>query len=193
VKLIVGLGNPGDEYKKTRHNIGFMVLDSLTDCWRIDKEKKQCKSLLGQGNIEGQKIMIAKPQTYMNNSGEAVLEILNYYKNAFDDFIIIHDDLDMDCGRIRFKRGGGSGGHNGLKSITKMLNSDDYSRLKIGIGRPPKPMKTEDYVLGNFSKEEREYIPDIVNAALNGLKMWCSNNIDDVMNEYNGVNIEFKK
>ncbi|MDD2400887.1 MAG: aminoacyl-tRNA hydrolase [Clostridia bacterium] len=193
MKLIVGLGNPGDEYKKTRHNIGFMVLDALTACYRIDKEKKQCKALLGQGNIEGQKIMIAKPQTYMNNSGEAVLEILNYYKNAFDDFIIIHDDLDMDCGRIRFKRGGGSGGHNGLKSITKMLNSDDYSRLKIGIGRPPKPMKTEDYVLGTFSKEEREYIPDIINAALNGLKMWCSKDIDDVMNEYNGVNIEFKK
>lgn len=189
MKLIVGLGNPGARYEKTRHNIGFMVLDSLVSCYQLSINKKQCSSLLGQGFIEGEKVLLAKPQTYMNRSGEAVLEIINYYRDIIEDLIVIHDDLDLDFGRLRFKRNGGSGGHNGLKSITQLLNSSEYSRLKIGIGRPPIPMKTEDYVLGSFLERERKILPEIIKTSLEGLEAWCSGGIDEAMNKFNAVDI----
>jgi PTH1 family peptidyl-tRNA hydrolase len=189
MKLIVGLGNPGARYEKTRHNIGFIVLDSLLSCYQLSINKKQCSSLLGQGFIEGEKVLLAKPQTYMNRSGEAVLEIINYYRDIIEDVIVIHDDLDLDFGRLRFKRNGGSGGHNGLKSITQLLNSSEYSRLKIGIGRPPIPMKTEDYVLGSFLERERKILPEIIKISLEGLEAWCSGGIDEAMNKFNATDI----
>lgn len=190
MKMIVGLGNPGAGYTQTRHNAGFMVLDKFAATYQLTVEKKQCRSLLGQGFIEGQKVLLVKPQTYMNKSGEAVLEILNYYRDGIEDLIVIHDDLDLAFGRLRFKRDGGTGGHNGLKSITQMLNSPEYSRLKIGIGRPPEYMPTEAYVLSSFSVEEKERLPEIVKNAVEGLKTWCFEGVEVAMNKFNSFNID---
>ena len=187
MKLLVGLGNPGLRYQNTRHNVGFMVLDALAADWGIRIEKKQGSSLLGQCIFAGEKVLLLKPQTYMNRSGEAVLEALNYYREAIDDLLVIHDDLDLDAGRLRFKRDGGSGGHNGLKSITNFLNSSEYNRLKIGIGRPHGFIKTEDYVLGVFSAEERKLVTEALNKAVDGVKFWCTNGIDETMNKYNSL------
>ncbi|MBZ4653400.1 MAG: peptidyl-tRNA hydrolase [Peptococcaceae bacterium] len=190
MKLIVGLGNPGKKYEKTRHNIGFMIVDELAASLGFTIEKKQNQALLGLGFLEGTKVLLAKPQTYMNKSGEAVLEVLNYYQDSIDDLIVIHDDLDMEFGRIRFKPGGGTGGHNGLKSITQMLNSPDYGRLKIGIGRPPQFMKVENYVLSEFTGAEKKVLPEVIKVAVTGVKTWCSAGIEKAMNDFNGVHIK---
>lgn len=193
MKLIVGLGNPGISYARTRHNVGFMVIDKFASAYQIAIEKKQCGALLGTGVIAGEKVLLVKPQTYMNKSGEAVWAILNYYRDGVEDLIVIHDDLDLDFGRIRFKRDGGSGGHNGLKSLTKMLNSPEYSRLKIGIGRPPMFMRTEDYVLASFLAKESEILPRIIQSAVEGLKTWCFEGVDIAMNKFNAFNIAIEK
>lgn len=187
MKLMVGLGNPGPRYEKTRHNIGFMVIDYLAHELNISVTKKQAQAYVGQGYISGSKVLLAKPQTYMNNSGEAVLELVNYYRDSIKDLIIIHDDLDLEFGRIRFKDGGGSGGHNGLKSISCLLNSPDYSRLKVGIGRNPSYMKVENYVLSEFHSTELVILPDLVRASSQGLKTWVLDGMGKAMNEYNGV------
>lgn len=189
MKMIVGLGNPGTRYAQTRHNIGFMVLDAFSAACQLPVNKKQGASLIGIGFWEQEKILLAKPQTYMNRSGEAVWELLNYYHEGIDDFLVIHDDLDLDFGRLRFKRGGGSGGHNGLKSITQMLNSPEYSRLKVGIGRPPEFICAEEYVLGGFSVSERASCPEIIKIAVAGLETWCLGDIDEAMNKFNSFNL----
>jgi len=190
LKLLVGLGNPGKRYEQTRHNVGFMVLDYLAAEMGVAINKKQCQSLLGQGIWAGEKVLLAKPQTYMNLSGEAVLEILNYYQDGIDDLIIIHDDLDLNFGRIRFKQGGGSGGHNGLKSISRLLNSEDYDRLKLGIGRNPEYMKVESYVLSDFLPEEKKLLPEMIRTAVQGLAVWCKYGITKAMNDFNAFNLQ---
>lgn len=192
MKLLVGLGNPGTRYQKTRHNVGFMVLDALAQTWGVKIEKKQGAGLIGQAFFEGEKVLLLKPQTYMNRSGEAVLETLHYYREAIDDLLVIHDDLDLEPGRLRFKRGGGSGGHNGLKSIAEMLNSPDFERLKIGIGRPHDVVKTEDYVLGVFSAEEGKIVAGVIAEAVNGVKLWCSKGITEAMNKFNSLDLSNK-
>jgi len=185
MKLLVGLGNPGARYEKTRHNIGFMTLDLLAAELGIAITKKQAQSLVGQGRWGSGKVLFAKPQTYMNKSGEAVLEILNFYQDGISDLLIIHDDLDLDFGKLRFKQNGGTGGHNGLKSISHLLNSPDYSRLKIGIGRNPSFMKVENYVLSEFLPEEKKLLPELLKQALEGLGAWCREGITKAMNGYN--------
>lgn len=188
MKLMVGLGNPGPRYENNRHNIGFMVVDYLASELNISLTKKQCQAIVGQGLINGEKALLVKPQTYMNNSGESVLELINYYRDSIEDFIIIHDDLDLEFGRIRFKDGGGTGGHNGLKSISRLLNSSDYSRLKIGIGRNPSYMKVENYVLSDFAAAgEKTILPDLVKISAQGLKAWFKEGLGKAMNDYNGV------
>ncbi len=187
MKLMIGLGNPGRRYEKTRHNIGFMVLDALAEELGCPLAKKQNASCTGQGFISGQKILLAKPQTFMNNSGEAVMELLHYYRDGIDDFIVIHDDLDLEFGKIRFKAGGGTGGHNGLKSISHFLNSPDYDRLKVGIGRPPGLVKAESYVLSEFLPTEEPLLPKIITAAIDGLKLWSREGVRQAMNDSNGL------
>ena len=184
-KLLVGLGNPGVRYEKTRHNIGFMVIDRLAADIGIAVNKKQSQAVTGQGNISGEKVLLVKPQTYMNKSGDAVLELLNFYKEMIDDLIIVHDDLDMDFGRIRFKAEGGTGGHKGLQSIIRMLGSTDFPRLKVGIGRPPEFIPVEDYVLSEFSPPEKKLLPEVLEESVAGLKVWTLTGIEKSMNEYN--------
>lgn len=189
MKLIVGLGNPGARYQETRHNLGFMVIDRLAARWGLSVNTKKHKALVGQGSWNGQKIMLAKPQTYMNLSGEAVLEIINFYHDKIDDLIVIHDDLDLDYGRIRFREGGGTGGHKGLNSISAMLNSPEYARLKIGIGHPAGSVPVEAYVLCPFNEREKKILPDILSTCLEGLERWCTDGIAKTMNDFNAVNL----
>jgi PTH1 family peptidyl-tRNA hydrolase len=185
-KLLVGLGNPGGRYEKTRHNIGFMVVDQIALELGIAVNKKQCQALVAQGHISDEKVLLVKPQTYMNRSGEAVLELLNFYKDSISDLIIIHDDLDLEFGRIRFKADGGAGGHKGLQSIIKMLGSQDFPRLKIGIGRPPEYIAVEDYVLQEPNPSEKKLLPEVIKEAALALADWNSLGIEKSMNQYNG-------
>ncbi len=192
MKLLVGLGNPGLRYERTRHNVGFMVVDALAGELGVTIKKKQGSALLGKGFISGKGILLAKPQTFMNRSGDAVLELLNFYRDTIEDLIVIHDDLDIDLGRLRFRDGGGTGGHNGLKSITARLNSADYARLKIGIGRPHGEMEVDSFVLSNFSVPESEVIANVVKTAAAGLKTWCWDGLEKAMNDFNSAYYEMQ-
>jgi len=187
--MIAGLGNPGPTYAHTRHNVGFMVIDRLAQSLGISSEKKQGRALVAQEVYKGERLLLVKPQTYMNLSGEAILELLNFYKDGIDDLIVIHDDLDLNLGKIRFKAGGGTGGHRGLKSITEMLASDAYDRLKIGIGRPPEHMKTEAYVLQAFLTEEKILLDKVLDKAVEAVQYWVTEGISASMNKYNSLNL----
>ena len=179
MKLIVGLGNPKKKYDNTRHNIGFMVLDNYLG--KVDYKSK-FNGLYYEKNINNEKVIFLKPQTYMNNSGLSVFEFVNFYKISFKDILIIHDDLDLDVGMIKFKFNSSSGGHNGIKSIINCLGSQEFSRLKIGINNEYKK-DTIDFVLSKFSKKDIEKLDfDKINNAIND---FLSNDINYVMNIYN--------
>lgn len=185
MKMIVGLGNPGIRYAQTRHNLGFLVIEALAGQHNIALTKKQNRALLGQGLIAEEKVLLVQPQTFMNKSGEAVWEIINYYGESLHDFIIVHDDLDLAWGQLRFKRKGGSGGHRGLSSLIKMLHSHDFPRLKIGLGRPPAFMTPEAYVLGTFSEKEKETLAQVIEEAVEGLVTWCGAGLAEAMQKFN--------
>ncbi len=179
MKLIVGLGNPEKKYDNTRHNIGFMVLDNYLG--KVDYKSK-FNGLYYEKNINNEKVIFLKPQTYMNNSGLSVFEFVNFYKISFKDILIIHDDLDLDVGMIKFKFNSSSGGHNGIKSIINCLGCQEFSRLKIGINNEYKK-DTIDFVLSKFSKKDIEKLDfDKINNAIND---FLSNDINYVMNIYN--------
>ncbi|SMB86499.1 peptidyl-tRNA hydrolase [Desulfonispora thiosulfatigenes DSM 11270] len=182
--LIIGLGNPGDKYKDTKHNVGFLVIDKIADKLGVKVEKKQARSLVESTYWDGKKVLLVKPQTYMNLSGEAVRELINYYDNI-ENFIIVYDDLDLDIGQLRFRRDGSAGGHNGLKSIISHLHSSDIERLKIGIGKPTKGYPVKDYVLQRFSKEEKEIMDSSIEKAVNGIELWLKEDISVAMNNFN--------
>lgn len=182
MKMIVGLGNPGKEYEGTRHNVGFMAVDALAQLWHIEMVKKERKALTGSGFVNGEKMLLVKPQTFMNKSGEAVWALIDYYADQLDDFLIIYDDMDMPNGQIRFKKQGSSGGHNGIKSIIDHLNSKTFDRLKIGIG---KKSQVIHHVLSPFSKQEREEIDEAMITAMSACAAWQQEGIDVAMNRFN--------
>jgi peptidyl-tRNA hydrolase, PTH1 family len=164
--LIVGLGNPGHRYQFTRHNIGFMVLGKLAQAFKIDLKQKSFDALWGKGKIEGNNILLAMPQTYMNLSGTAVRQLVAFFKADINNVIVIHDDLDLSFGTIRLKTGGGNAGHKGLNSITENLGSSDFVRMRLGIGRPSDKSRIEGYVLEPFqSDEELSLLPSIIKTA----------------------------
>ena len=169
--LIVGLGNPGEKYKKTRHNIGFEVVERIVADIGSNFSESKWKALVGKGEIDGQSVIFVKPQTFMNLSGEAVEPILSYYKVPLDNVIVIHDDLDLDCGRIKLCSKRGAGGHNGIKSLIQRLGGNDFNRIKIGIGRPPEEMPVDRYVLGRFTEEEYEDISSAINRAVDAVNL----------------------
>lgn len=183
MKMIVGLGNPGKEYEKTRHNIGFMAVDRLASIYGISVTKKECRALTGKGNIAGQQVLLVKPQTYMNDSGSAVGQLIHYY-DTIDDFIIIHDDMDLPLGKIRFKQKGSAGGHNGLKSIIAHLNSQTFDRLKVGIGHDDHNNVIK-HVLSGFQKDETPIIEDIMSHIDEWCSFWIREGILASMNRYN--------
>ncbi|MDU2582246.1 MAG: aminoacyl-tRNA hydrolase [Anaerococcus hydrogenalis] len=182
---IVGLGNPGLKYENTRHNTGFITIDYLARKYDIDVRKIKFKSLIGQGVISGQKIMLVKPQTYMNNSGEALREIFNYFDFDHDKLIVIYDDIDIDFGSIRIRKKGSAGTHNGMKSIIYNLKFDDFPRIKVSVGKKPEYMDLANFVLSVFSKEEAKIIEDEVILAGDAIKMIIEEGIEKSMSIYN--------
>ena len=184
--LIAGLGNPGREYKQTRHNIGFMVAEKLSTDLGIPLGKVQAKAIIGIGKFSGSKIILAKPQTFMNLSGQAVKSLLNYYKIPTSNLIVVHDDLDIPFGTIRIRQQGGYGGQKGMKSIIEQLGTQEFIRLRMGIDRPPGRMDAADYVLQRFSKQEEEQVDAFLDSASKAIQTILVDGIDRAMNQYNG-------
>ncbi len=185
MKMIVGLGNPGRNYEFTRHNVGFRVLDLLSEAENIPVERRQHESLTGDGLVEGQRVILVKPQTFMNNSGVAVSALARWYKLPPEDILVIYDDLDLEVGRLRIRCGGGAGGHNGIKSLIQHLGTDAFSRIRFGIGRPRPPLETVAYVLQSFDPGQQELIiPALVRAAL-AVKTVLKEGVTTAMNKFN--------
>ncbi|MFA5528806.1 MAG: aminoacyl-tRNA hydrolase [Peptostreptococcales bacterium] len=182
--LIVGLGNPGREYQNTRHNAGFMAIDYLADKHHIPINKIKHKGLLGEGMIAGQKVLLLKPQTYMNLSGHSVREALEYYKIDLDKLILVYDDIDIDTGSVRIRKKGSAGTHNGMKSVIYDLQSDEFCRVRIGIGRD-KDIKLENYVLSRFKPDETKTMEDAIIKVQKAIEAILEKGIDNAMNEYN--------
>ena len=179
MKLIIGLGNPGKEYINTRHNVGFMAIDRLCSSF-----KEKFNGLYGEVIINGEKVMLLKPLSYMNLSGEVVIKYIDYYNIDIDDILVICDDLDMDVGRIRLRSKGSSGGHNGLKNIILHLGTDNFKRLKIGISNK-KDMDTKDYVLGKFSNNDKKLIDNSLDKINDIVVDFVNISFEQLMNKYN--------
>ncbi|NLG88642.1 MAG: aminoacyl-tRNA hydrolase [Clostridiaceae bacterium] len=186
--IIAGLGNPGKEYERTRHNTGFLCIDYLSALYRIPVSKIKFKSLIGEGIIQGKKVVLAKPQTYMNNSGEAIKAIADYYKVDAGNVVIIYDDVDLEPGVIRIRPKGSSGTHNGMKSIIYHLQTDEFPRFRIGIGKPPENVDMVSYVLGVFSEEEQRIINEVIERTAMAVGDFLAAGIETAMSKYNGRN-----
>lgn len=184
--IIAGLGNPTREYNGTRHNIGYEAIDCLAQKYNISVSTKKHKALFGTGYIDGYKVVLVKPQTYMNLSGESIREFVEYYRIAPDEeLIVLNDDIDLQPGQLRIRKKGSAGGHNGLKNIIKHLNTQDFCRIKIGVGEKPRGIDLADYVLGHFSKEDRLLMDEAVIDAANAVAEIVTKDVDFAMNIYN--------
>ena len=183
--VIAGLGNPGREYEGTRHNVGFMTLDALADKYNIDVREKAFKGLIGKGMIEGNKVILVKPQTYMNLSGECIRQVMDYYKVDPEDILIVYDDISLAPGQLRIRAKGSAGGHNGIKSIIAHLGTQEFPRVKVGVGEKPARMDLADYVLGHFSKEEQATMDDAVKEAADAVCEIVNVGIAQAMNDHN--------
>ena len=185
MKLIVGLGNPGGEYDETRHNVGFQVIDELKQQFSHAVFDKKFKGLVTRARIGGEDAVLLKPMTYMNLSGESVGPAAGFYKIPPEDIIVIHDELDIEPGRIKLKKGGGHGGHNGLKSLVKHLPNANFTRVRLGIGRPPPRWETANYVLGKFTKQEQPVIEEVISSATKAVEVILEEGLPSAMKEYN--------
>ena len=184
--LIVGLGNPGKEYQNNRHNAGFMAVDRLAKDLGTTFSRVEADSLIAKTSYEGKRIILIKPQTYMNNSGRAVKQLVKYYKIPLENSIILFDDVDLPLGTIRIRTEGGSGGQKGMASIIQHLGTQSFPRLRIGIGRPPGKMDAAAYVLQNFSKSEKEILKITIDKAVKAVQTFISYDIETAMNKFNG-------
>lgn len=185
MKLIVGLGNPGVQYATTRHNIGFEAVDTLAEMHHISVNRSKFKALIGEGTIGGEKVVLMKPQTYMNLSGEAVGSCSSWYKISTDDIIIIYDDVSLEVGQLRLRKSGSAGGHNGMKSIIAHLSTDKFPRVKVGVGQKPSGWDLADYVLGHFSEEEMKELSPRLKDVAGAVEMIIKQDVDTAMNSYN--------
>ena len=167
--LIVGLGNPGKEHSKTRHNIGFMLIDKIIEKYDLSSPKLKFHGTISDGFIQRKKVITLKPNTYMNRSGLSVGEVVKFFKIDLDNIIVVHDDIDLNFGKIKIKKGGGSGGHNGLKDIDKAIGKE-YNRIRIGVGHPGDKDKVSSYVLNNFSEDENKIISNTLNSISNDIQ-----------------------
>ena len=184
--IIAGLGNPDRQYEGTRHNVGFEVIDALADKYNISVDTKKHRALIGKGTINGQKVILAKPMTYMNLSGESIISLTEYYKvDTEQELIIIYDDVSLDVGQLRIRAKGSAGGHNGIKSIIAHLGSQVFPRIKVGVGEKPPKYDLADYVLGHFSKAERELMEEGYANAVHAVGMMVDGELQAAMNEYN--------
>ena len=184
--MIAGLGNPKREYDNTRHNIGFALIDALADQYNISVMDMKHKALTGKGMINGQKVILVKPLTFMNLSGESIRPIVDYYKiDVSSELIVISDDISLPPGQIRVRKKGSAGGHNGLKNIIQHLGSEEFQRIRIGVGEKPAGYDLADYVLGHFSKEEQPLIREGIEKAMKAATMMLEGDVDRAMNEFN--------
>ena len=184
--LVVGLGYPGSKYSKTRHNIGFRVVEALAERngARLDTDKQ--KGLIGKGTIGGEKVIFAKPLTYMNLSGECVRAVADFYKIPAENVIVVFDDISLDVGKLRIRKKGSAGGHNGIKSIIAHLGGENFPRLKFGVGDKPSGMDLADYVLGNFSAADEQILKQAIDRACDAVECMVTEGSDSAMNKFNG-------
>jgi len=187
VKIIVGLGNPGKEYDESRHNVGFDLIDRLAEAHRIklDLRIAGVRALIGRGNIAGETVFLVKPQTYMNNSGEAVGALVRREEVALTDLLLISDDIHLPVGKIRLRARGSSGGQNGLKSVAAHLGTQEWARLRFGVGEPPPGLQV-DWVLSRFSRPDRKVVEETLIVAMGAVEIWIRDGIETAMNRYNG-------
>ena len=184
--IIVGLGNPGKDYENTRHNVGFDAIDTLVDKYHVPESGIQNKAKIGKGVIDGQKVLLAKPLTFMNLSGEAVRGLVDYYKvDPESELLIIYDDISLEPGNIRIRKKGSAGGHNGIKSIISHLGTQNFQRIKIGVGEKPKNWDLADYVLSRFSKEDRVMVEESLKNVTHAVSLIVQGDTDEAMNLYN--------
>lgn len=184
--IIAGLGNPKKEYENTRHNIGFDAIDMLAERHGIRLNEAKHKGLIGKGMIHGEKVILVKPLTFMNLSGECIREVADYYKvDTKENFIVMHDDISLEPGNIRIRKKGSAGGHNGLKNIILHLGHDQFQRIKIGVGEKPKEYDLADYVLGHFSKQERTLMDETLEKVCDAVEMMMQEGPDSAMNHFN--------
>ena len=184
MKIIVGLGNPGISYRMTRHNIGFLAVDRLAKVNRTLIRTKRFKSLFGTDRIDSEQVVFVKPLTFMNRSGEAVRGVADFFHLTAEDLIVIHDDLDLPFGRLRFKQRGGDGGHQGVRSIIERMGGNNFLRLKIGIGRPPQGMDPADYVLETFDKDEQSRLDRMLDHAAEAVRVMLLEGLEKAMNRF---------
>lgn len=185
MKLIVGLGNPGIKYAQTRHNVGFVAVDRLSEAWGIPVNSFKWNADVGEGHIRGEKVILCKPQTFMNRSGLAVRPAVDYFNLDIEDLVIVYDDLDLPPGKIRLRLKGSAGGHNGMKSVIQHLGTDHFKRIRIGIGRPESPHPVTDYVLRPFAKDEEESVADALDRVVAAINCWTESTFLEAMNRYN--------
>jgi PTH1 family peptidyl-tRNA hydrolase len=184
VKIIVGLGNPGTAYRISRHNIGFQVVDRLAKISHLSIRTKRFRSLYGTGCIDSEQVVLAKPMTFMNRSGEAVKKAADFFRLKVEDLVVVHDDLDLPFGRLRFKRRGGAGGHQGVRSVIECMGGNNFLRLKVGIGRPPEGMDPAEYVLEVFDNLEQSRLDQILSRAAESLRVMLLEGLENAMNQF---------
>lgn len=186
MKLVIGLGNPGEKYKGTRHNIGFITVDEMAYQEHLTFDKALFDATFVQTTVNGEKVILMKPLTYMNLSGEAVRPLMNYYKIAVEDIVVIYDDMDLPVGKIRLRQKGSAGGHNGVKSIISCLGTDQFNRIKVGVGRPAPGRSVVNHVLARFEKEEQEDMIQAVSKSVDAVRDWIEQgDFIKTMNRYN--------
>lgn len=184
-RIIVGLGNPGKQYAYNRHNAGFMVVDRLAERHGLKFARMMHKGLVALGEIEGHKVALVKPQTFMNLSGESVVPIVKFYKSEPGELLVVYDELDLPAGQLRMRPKGGSGGHNGMKSIIARLGNEDFPRLRVGVGRPPGRRDPKDFLLDDFTRDELTALEPTFDRAVEGIRRWLTDGIDNAMNFVN--------
>ena len=184
--LIAGLGNPGPDYRDNRHNVGFMVINTLSATAQIPIRRLESQALIGKGAFAEARLVLAKPQTFMNDSGKAVVSLLKFYKIPIERLLVVHDDLDLPFGTLRLRPSGGTGGQRGMESIVEKINTREFSRLRVGIGRPPGRMDPRDYVLHDFDPPEQEFLPGVLTTAVDAIRLFIQAGIEEAMNRFNG-------
>ena len=188
--LIVGLGNPEEDYSKTRHNMGFNVINKIAEEYGIEICKKKFDALIGEGIIENKKVILIKPQTYMNLSGKSIIQVVNFYKLEMEDIVVIYDDIDTDIGKIRIRKKGKAGSHNGMKSVIEELKSENFARIRVGIGKPEFKNDMINYVIGAIPEEEIKSLDEGTTKAKNAVIELLKNGIDAAMNKFNKTETE---
>lgn len=187
--MIVGLGNPGPAYRMTRHNVGFMVVDRLAFRHRILLDKRKFKSVFGIGDVDGRRLIVAKPMTFMNRSGPSVRDLAGFFGLVKEDLLVIHDDIDIAFGKLRIKQKGGDGGHNGVRSLIVAWGSDEFVRLRIGIGRPQTDPDVSAYVLGRFDVQQEEHLSGVISTAQRAVEAVLLEGLSEAMNRFHGKTI----